>query len=408
MRDVLRIFAKESLSAMRDRHTLLYAVAIPVFVYPLLFLGVAQWLLYRKGVEESTTYRILLLGGPLPDGLESALASTERFEAARRSGEADRESAGEALAGEEADAVLAPAPAGGMRLYFDSARDRSVSARIRVERALEGAKEARRRDAASAKGFDPGLLEVVEIREENAASPAERGRHILSLLFPTLLIVMAVSGALFPAIDCTAGEKERRTAETTLLLPIARRHVLFGKYLAVVAAGGVAAALNLGSMTLASRLFLAGLPNAGFEVRLPLGSILLVLGISFLFLGFVAALLLGAALFARSFREGQSYLTPLFLVFLVPPVLVSQPGTLLTAENALVPIVNATLALRCALEGEVPAGPLLLTALSLASFAALALALAVRLHDREDLHLAEEALRLSRWREFLVSRRSRP
>ncbi|MGH7149492.1 MAG: ABC transporter permease, partial [Planctomycetota bacterium] len=239
------------------------------------------------------------------------------------------------------------------------------------------------------------------------ASAQETGRRILGAVLPLLLLLMSVSGAFYLAVDLTAGEKERRTAETTLLLPVPGRVVFLGKFLAVLGAGGLACALNLGSMLIASRVFLEGTAQEEFAVALPAASLALVLLVSLLFLAFAASLLLGVALLARSFREGQSYATPLFTVLVILPILASQPGTKLTAGTALVPVVNATFALREALEGSIRTGPFLLALLALVVQGAAAFALAVRLHAEAGLHLAEESVPFSRVLSFLRRRGAR-
>ena len=75
---------------------------------------------------------------------------------------------------------------------------------------------------------------------------ADEGALALSLLLPMLLIVMSVMGSFFPAVDLTAGEKERTTVETTLVLPVRRLAVQPGKILAVCAASVLATALKGG------------------------------------------------------------------------------------------------------------------------------------------------------------------
>ncbi|HET6203602.1 MAG TPA: ABC transporter permease subunit [Planctomycetota bacterium] len=412
--DALRIFRKEVVGAARDRHTLLHTVAVPLLVYPLLFLGTAQWMVYRKGVEENATYRVLLLGDALPPPLGEKLVRAGGLGVERETGEAGKGGGGGGGGGEadlerarasllrgEADVVLAPGESGTLRLYFDSGGERSESGRRRVERALEGAGEEARRDAAADRGFDPTELEVASVRREDLASPEEAGRRVLGALLPVLLLVMSVTGAFGLAVDVTAGEKERRTAETTLLLPVPSRAVFAGKFLAVLAAGGLASALNLASMLLASRAFLGGLGERSLAVHVPPASLALVLLVCLLFLASAVSLLLGVALFARTFREGQSYLTPLLTLFILVPMLAFQPGARLTGATALVPIVNATFALRETLEGSISPGPFLLALAAMAVYGALAFALAARLHARAELHLAEEALPLRRFGAWL-------
>ncbi len=401
--DALRIFRMEALAAARDRHTLLYAVLVPLLVYPLLFFGMAQWIVYRKGVEERTVVRVALLEGALAPPLEGRLSEVTGLKIEKETapeGLPPIERAQALFAGERVDIALAKAEGPGLSLYYDSGSELSLSGRRRVERALESCREKSRTMAATEKGLDPASLEAIALRKEDLASAEETGRRVLGAMLPIFLLLMSVSGAFYLAVDVTAGEKERKTAETTLLLPVPGRAVFLGKFLAVLGAGGLACALNLGSMLIASRAFFEG-SAAGLSVRLPAASVALVLLVALLFLALAASLLLGVALLARSFREGQSYATPLFTLLILLPILASQPGTRLTAGTALVPVVNAALAMREALEGSIQTGPFLLALLALAAQGALGFAFAERLHAQAALHLAEESVPFSRILEFL-------
>ena len=54
------------------------------------------------------------------------------------------------------------------------------------------------------------------------------------MILPYLVIIMCMTGAIYPSIDMTAGEKERGTMETLLCSPVARTHLVLGKGLVVL------------------------------------------------------------------------------------------------------------------------------------------------------------------------------
>src|SRR5258708_38898226 len=60
---------------------------------------------------------------------------------------------------------------------------------------------------------------------------------------------MTVAGAVYPAIDLTAGERERGTLEVLVAAPIPRMGVLLAKYVAVLTVALLTAAANLLAMT---------------------------------------------------------------------------------------------------------------------------------------------------------------
>jgi len=56
---------------------------------------------------------------------------------------------------------------------------------------------------------------------DDASRSSRRGRQLCSLasLVPLILILMTVTGAVYPAIDLTAGERERGTLEILVAAP---------------------------------------------------------------------------------------------------------------------------------------------------------------------------------------------
>ena len=82
--------------------------------------------------------------------------------------------------------------------------------------------------------------------------------------------VVAARGFRAVAVDLTAGEKERSTAETTMLLPLPRSSVLQGKILAVSVTAVMATFLNLLALGLSAEHLLASLSTTTeIQVELP-------------------------------------------------------------------------------------------------------------------------------------------
>jgi sodium transport system permease protein len=161
--------------------------------------------------------------------------------------------------------------------------------------------------------------------------------------FPFILVMWALAGALHPAIDLTAGEKERGTLETLLLSPARRTEIVAGKFLAVWAFSAASAIWNLsglGFFIIASRFLLKG-----FEILrvsgLAWGAIFIVL-LAALF----SAVSLALGTYARSTKEGQYYLLPLFFIAMPLAFLPLAPGVELNWFYSLIPITGATLLLQ--------------------------------------------------------------
>ena len=201
--------------------------------------------------------------------------------------------------------------------------------------------------------LDPPLVQQVDV------SNAEAKRAIVwSKILPFVMLVWALTGAFYPAIDLCAGEKERGTLETLLCSPARRKEIVWGKLLTVMCFSIGTALLNLASMHTTASLVMSQFSGlgAGDMVTamgpLPLHSmgwlILLVVPISAMF----SALALAVACLARSTKEGQYYLMPLLLVGLPLVMLPMIPGVVLSPGTSIVPVTGAVLMARALMDGE--------------------------------------------------------
>ncbi len=201
--------------------------------------------------------------------------------------------------------------------------------------------------------MDPPRVQQLDV------SNAEMKRAIVwSKILPFVMLVWALTGAFYPAIDLCAGEKERGTLETLLCSPARRKEIVWGKLLTVMCFSIGTALLNLASMHTTASIVMSRFAGLGASDMvaamgpLPLHSmgwlILLVIPISAMF----SALALAVACLARSTKEGQYYLMPLLLVGMPLVMLPMIPGVLLSPGTSIVPITGAVLMSRALMDGE--------------------------------------------------------
>ncbi len=176
---------------------------------------------------------------------------------------------------------------------------------------------------------------------------------------------MALTGAFYPSIDLCAGEKERGTMETLLISPASRGEIVMGKFLTVVLASMTTAILNLLSMALTG-LQLAyklaggsGVAAANFgppTLMAAFWMIVLLVPLSVFF----SAICVALAVLAKSMKEGQYYMTPLYMVSLPLILLTLAPGIELTPFYSMVPITGVGLLLKSLILGDYGSRPSLL------------------------------------------------
>lgn len=221
------------------------------------------------------------------------------------------------------------------------------------------------------------FLTPIQVNEIDIAPPAAQMGKLIGRFIPLGLIFFIFFGMLTVSIDLTAGEKERRTLQTLFVSPIKVREIITGKFLAVFTVGVVSAIMNLLSLVLAvfiqvtllgegdglSRISLSVSPQGGFWL------VILVLLTTI----FIGGLTLAVVVLANTYKEAQSYTSPLMLLFVLPAVFAFQPGVELTTSTALIPIVNIFLAMGEIFIGNFNVALVALVALMALLYAALAL-----------------------------------
>ncbi len=423
----LKVAGKELLESFRDRQTLLYTFVLPVCMYPALFWVMVQGVLVVQGQKNARDVTVGIVAPGEGYDLASSAIGTEDDEERTSGGDVTPVRIDDALGDDEAalkslvdesgsdapDAIVVlPHDLNGdatTRVFYDSTNSRSEIARERSVAALRRWADRLRSDAAETKGINPDALDPILIEANSVAENKDQGALMLSLMLPMLLVVMSVLGAFFPAVDLTAGEKERGTAETTMLLPVPRTATHLGKILAVSTSAMIATALNLLALGLsAGHLFgqLAGASGGSLEVELPIGALMAVFPLAVLFAFFVSAMLTGVASLAASFKEGQALLGPVQMLFILPAMAATMPGLTLNATTACIPVVNVALAFRGMLVGDIEALPLAICVMALLAASLFAIWFSIRLRSNEQVALAGETLSLGKILSFLAPSKS--
>jgi sodium transport system permease protein len=359
-REILTLYSYEIRSSLRERTIVVNSIVIPVVLYPAILWITFTGFEFVRGQTAEQVSRIMVLGGAAGNQeLRLTLSRTPRFELVPPSSHDD---AARAIAAGSLDVVLdlEPAPSASLpdnlraRIVFDGTRERSDAARARLRETLRAFRERRLREEAFSRGIAPGGWAGFALEDRNVASGAQMGQFILGMMLPLFFVVMVTVGCFFPAIDSTAGERERGTWETLMSTPAARTSIVTAKYLAVTTFGCVAGLLNVAAMVLTLGGVLAPLtgqnPNA-VSFNVPLSAVPVLAVSAVLLAGFVAAGMMIFAAFARTFREGQTMIQPFYLAILMPTMFLSSRGTELTWALAATPIVNIALVTREALTG---------------------------------------------------------
>lgn len=365
---------------------MLYSVLLPLLLYPFLLWLMVTAMTYIEGQREQRVVRLAyrqgMDSGPTAD-LIRWLSKEEKLTLNPIPDEKWTTSGAY-------DGYLRPYLEGGtgqVMLEYLGDRPESAYASERLGDILESFNEKQRQRWFESRKLDPGAAKPFEVKGTSTAASGDVGGYLLGALLPIGLLVMIALGGAYPAIDTTAGERERGTWETLQSCGPSLGRIVVSKYLFVSLVCCLSGVLNLFAMLISIRSIVAPMLRQNSQITFEVGPLTLlvllagVVGVSF----FVGAALLLCAVFARTFREGQALTTPMFMMIALPVLPLSDPGLQMSTALSLVPLVNLALVWRQALQGTFVPLYLFHTLLTLVLMIAVCLSLGSRF-------LASEAL----------------
>ena len=387
MRGVGIVLVKEVLDNLRDRQTLFYALLFGPVLLPLLLGGALVASVQQLSIDFDEVTELAVDGAALAPNLIAFLhrnnvdavpaPAAGDIVRAVRLGEVPLVLSIDARF-EEALRAGRPAP---LTLHVDESDKASSKAARRVGALLDAYGRTLNVLRLQHRGIDPALFDSLDVIVDDVSSEGAGGQMLASLL-PFLFIMSMVMGGFYLAIDTTAGERERRSLEPLLTLPLARRDIVLGKFGATLLFVALSVLLTATSVWVLFRLF--PLDALGGQIRFDAPTVARALALAAPLAPFVAALLIAVSAFTRSTKEAQTYLGLLMVVPMAPFFVLQFLSIRPSAGAVSVPMLGQYLLLEQATLGE--RVPPLFAALSVAGTLAAALALlalACRLYARE-------------------------
>ena len=396
LRDIGIIYRKEMKDTLRDRRALISMIVVPIVLMPLLTIGIGVLSAEIVGRAMEEIPKVMILGGADSPNITAELrAQSDMLVVPAGSDYAQQIEDKRIRAAVEIppdfDASLAAGTPSTVTVYDYEGDLKSGIAADRLQKFFGDLRDRTVRDHLAAQRLPDALIHPFEIREQNVVSREKVTGAMVGGIVPYFVILLCLTGAIYPAIDLTAGEKERGTMETILSSPVSRTDLVFGKFLTVLTASLATAFLAVLSMAVSFGIgkgLLMSLTDAGqgndFTLTINPGSVAAVFAMVLPLAVLFSAALLAIALCAKSYKEAQSYLQPLTIIVVVPGIVSLLPGVDLNARLALIPILNTSLVSKEILMGTYHWHYIALIFISSCVYAAAALTVAVRLFERED------------------------
>ena len=362
--DILKtIYLKEMLDQLRDRRALISMVLVPMVAIPALMTGMGFFIssMEKKAEGEAKTL-----------GIGLKVNSPDIRQAIEKAGLkiVEKPNLQEAVEKKELAAAIEESPGVNgipeIVYYVDRSNPTSDTAGDSLRTILTELKDNQVKQRLKAQNVPETILTPFTLKRVNVAPQRKMAGAMWGTMLGYILLLLMFTGGMYPAIDMTAGEKERKTLELYLSSPAYRSEIVLGKILAAMTAIFMTAMLTLGSIVYSIRYGGLGGKNPQMEQMMktiPLdGNAILLIVLTLLPLALLAAsIMIAIAILARSFKEGQTYLTPLALIVIFPALIGGMPGLEFTPAMALIPIFNASQVIRSTLLGDLTTINFLLT-----------------------------------------------
>lgn len=391
MTHAILIFKKEVKEMVRDKRVVYNAVFGPIFLI-VLMIYLFGFVINTVSNEKKRTIHIVG-SSPLPKFLDTPGAK-EAFEVKR----VDTIDAGQKLINEgKADVVLevespdpnveTPYPQEVIRAYFDDQQERPKILLNALDKLAEVVNKAALTNVMMERQIPQQAIEPIKIEQKPVPHPKSVGGFLAGFL-PYLIVIWAFYGAFGSASEMVAGEKEKNTLETLLIVPVERTQIAIGKFLSLMVLSvcsmlssfvGIVLMGTFGGKQV-SALFPEGIHFSAMSI---ITILLIMLPLAAMFAG----LLLAVSTRARNTRDCQTQLTLVSFVVLMPAIFSQFIGLTSFAKAAwvnFVPILNSATVLRSVLLSKTDWSAVGITVATSLVLAYLTTAVSIRLFKREE------------------------
>ena len=392
MNIIFSIFKKELTDVLRDRRTLFFMIVIPVIVMPLIFIGSIKFQEYQSKKSDEKVLNIGLINKTSDSQIRDYLLDQKGVYLVE---DIDLDSLELGIKNDSLQGGLyihknfindiSSNGMGEVEVYYKSS-DLMSKAKNRIYNALDIYKNEVVSERLSEFNVDKGLLEPLDIINKDMSTKKETIGKAVGGLIPYMLVIFIFLGAMYPAIDLGAGEKERGSLETLLSSPATKFEITVGKLMVVSLAGMVSGLISVVGIS-APFYFLGNIPDQIKSTVLEIISPFIIVSVIILMIPiaiFFASLLLSISFYARSFKEAQSLMGPLNIIIIVPLMLTLGPGIEIDHITALIPLINVGLLTKEILAGSAQPIYFIETLSSLLFFAAIGIRFSVYWFNKEN------------------------
>ncbi|MCM0647789.1 ABC transporter permease [Clostridium swellfunianum] len=314
------VFKKELMDIFRDKKTFILGILIPLIMFPVLSLVMGKSMdKTTKQVENNLKVAIVDNSGK--SSLAEFIKTQKNINLIQSDNIDEDVKSGKILAALEIprdfDGSIEKEILASLKITYDNSSQASQIAMNNLKGFIDAYSKGVVSQRLSKRNISGEILNPVNVEMKTSVKEEEGfGKFMLSLMLPLMLVIYSVAGPMGAAVDLGAGEKERGTLEPLLTTQAGRLSLLWGKFFAITVMGLLTSVASLAGLFIAMRqeggLFEGASGNIGTTIILLIGLVTLLLTMVF------GALELAISIYARSFKEAQTYISPLMMISFVP------------------------------------------------------------------------------------------
>lgn len=402
MKKIKTLIKKEIIDILRDRKTLIMMIAVPLLLYPLIIIGMTLIMTMYMQNQNEKIYSVGMSAqyADFAENLEQIYQENHEeddidlvFVYAQPGEEQQMQETADVWMdiSAEASEYAAGGSKTSIKLVYASTNQGASSVCTEVEELLDQYREELVIQKLVQSGMDKETLYPITYEAENTASLSESLGMDIGGSIGMMLIVTIMLGAVYPAIDATAGEKERGTLETMLTLPVTNFQLIASKYISVALFASVTAVISILSLGGSILFLICGVAGEEMETAqlFDFGGILKMLPIMIVVM-IATALLISAlcmcfCVFAKSFKEANNFVTPLMLIVMFASMAAMIPSINLDYQTALIPIVNVSLMVKQIIGQQFEFGLAGITILTNIGYSVLIVWILAKIYNSEDI-----------------------
>ena len=365
---MFEVFKKELTELLRDKKTLMFVIALPVLIFPVIFGTLGYFMAQAHLDAEQEVHNYFIIGDKNAKGFSESVFYHKNFKLKDELKLNSRQELKDAVTNELID----------LGIYISSQQVSNDKNTIKIEVVYNNSSRVNyitekinkifaeykilvqyknlKKLGVTKKQEQEFILSPIELELIDSSNARESFGEKIGILLPYLLIPIVLTGASYPAIDLGAGEKERGTLETLLLTPITRTQLVIGKFITILTASLVTSLItvfSLGSWMFIAKQFISISFILDAIELIGTLDLLLILLLLIPLACIFSSVVLAISIYAKTFKEAQNYMGPLSILTFFPLAISMMPNMELNLKTALIPIVNISLAIRELLKGTV-------------------------------------------------------